>query len=73
MKIALPMLLVGLIVGLVISILQAVTQIQEQTLSFIPKILGICAVIAIAGPWMMSTIVDWTAELWSQIPSLVGT
>lgn len=73
MKIALPMLLVGLIVGLVISILQAVTQIQEQTLSFIPKILGICAVIAIAGPWMMGTIVDWTAELWSQIPTLVGT
>ncbi|HWK26935.1 MAG TPA: flagellar biosynthesis protein FliQ [Solirubrobacter sp.] len=73
MKIALPMLLVGLIVGLLISILQAVTQIQEQTLVFIPKILGLCAVIAIAGPWMLSTIVDWTSELWRQIPTLVGS
>ena len=54
MKVALPMLLVGLIVGLLISILQAVTQIQEQTLSFIPKILGMVAVIAIAGPWMLA-------------------
>ena len=71
MKVALPMLLVGLIVGLAISVLQAVTQIQEQTLSFIPKILGLVAVIAIAGPWMLSTTVDWTSELWGQIPALV--
>ena len=71
MKVALPMLLVGLIVGLVISVLQAVTQIQEQTLSFIPKILGLVAVIAIAGPWMLGTVVDWTGSLWGDIPSLV--
>jgi flagellar biosynthetic protein FliQ len=63
MKVALPM----------ISILQAVTQIQEQTLSFIPKILGLVAVVAIAGPWMLSTVVDWTTELWSQIPTYVGS
>jgi flagellar biosynthetic protein FliQ len=68
MKVALPMLLVGLLVGLVISVLQAVTQIQEQTLSFIPKILGLVAVIAIAGPWMLETMVDWTSQLWGQIP-----
>ncbi len=73
MKVALPMLLVGLVVGLLISILQAVTQIQEQTLSFIPKILGLVAVVAIAGPWMLGTVVDWTTELWSQIPNYVGT
>ena len=73
MKIALPMLLVGLVVGLLVSIFQAVTQIQEQTLSFIPKILGLVAVIAIAGPWMLSTVVDWTTNLWSQIPTFVGS
>jgi flagellar biosynthetic protein FliQ len=70
-KVALPMLAVALIVGLVISVLQAVTQIQEQTLSFIPKILGLVAVIAIAGPWMLSTVVDWTGALWTEIPALV--
>ena len=73
MKIALPMLGVALIVGLLISVLQAVTQIQEQTLSFIPKILGLVAVVAIAGPWMLGTIVTWTTELWQQIPNYVGT
>ena len=72
MKVALPLLGVGLVVGLLISILQAVTQIQEQTLSFIPKILGLVAVIAILGPWMLSTVVDWTTQLWSQIPTYVG-
>jgi flagellar biosynthesis protein FliQ len=67
------MLLVALVVGLVISVLQAVTQIQEQTLSFIPKILGLVAVVAIAGPWMLGTVVTWTTELWQQIPNYVGT
>jgi len=73
MKVALPMLLVSLVVGLLISILQAVTQIQEQTLSFIPKILGLVAVVAILGPWMLGTVVDWTHQLWSEIPKYVGT
>ena len=72
-KVALPMLLAALIVGLLISVFQAVTQIQEQTLSFIPKILGLVAVVAIAGPWMLGTVVDWTTQLWSQIPTFVGT
>jgi len=73
LKVALPLLLVGLSVGLIVSVFQAVTQIQEQTLSFIPKILGLVAVIAIAGPWMLSTVVDWTTQLWSQIPTYVGS
>ena len=73
LKIALPVLLVGLVIGLVVSILQAVTQIQEQTLSFIPKILGLVVVIVVAGPWMLGQIVNWTTELYSSIPSLVGT
>jgi flagellar biosynthetic protein FliQ len=73
MKVALPMLLVGLVVGLAISVLQAVTQIQEQTLSFIPKIVALVAVVAIAGPWMLDTLVTWTQELWTSIPLHVGS
>lgn len=73
MKVALPLLGVALVVGLLISILQAVTQIQEQTLSFIPKILGLVAVVALAGPWMLGTVVSWTTELWAQIPNYVGS
>ena len=72
LKVAMPLLLVGLVVGLAISVLQAVTQIQEQTLSFIPKILGLVAVIVIAGPWMLGTLESWTQELWQSIPSVVG-
>ena len=72
-KVAAPMLVAGLVVGLVISIFQAVTQIQEQTLSFIPKIVALVAVIAIAGPWMLDTLVTWTQELWTAIPNYVGS
>ena len=71
MKVALPMLLAGLIVGLLISVFQAVTQIQEQTLSFIPKIAALVVVILVAGPWMLSSVVDWTHELWGGIPQTV--
>jgi flagellar biosynthetic protein FliQ len=71
MKVAMPMLLSALIVGLAVSVFQAVTQIQEQTLSFIPKILALVAVIAIAGPWMLSSVVDWTHDLWGDIPQTV--
>jgi flagellar biosynthesis protein FliQ len=72
-KVAAPMLVAGLVVGLVVSIFQAVTQIQEQTLSFIPKIVALVAVVAIAGPWMLDTLVTWTAELWAAIPNYVGS
>jgi flagellar biosynthesis protein FliQ len=72
MKIALPLLLVGLVVGLLVSIFQAVTQIQEQTLSFIPKIAGLAVVLVVLGPWMLGQIVAWTEELYAQIPSMVG-
>lgn len=71
MKIALPLLLSGLIVGLAVSVFQAATQIQEQTLSFIPKILALVAVIVIAGPWMLSSVTGWTSQLWSDIPQTV--
>jgi flagellar biosynthetic protein FliQ len=72
MKLALPLLLVGLILGLVVSVFQAVTQIQEQTLTFIPKIIGLAVVLVVLGPWMLGQVVSWTAELYGQIPSLVG-
>jgi flagellar biosynthetic protein FliQ len=72
LKVALPLLLVGLVVGLVISVFQAVTQIQEQTLSFIPKMLATAAVLIIGGPWMLNQLLAYTTELWGSIPELIG-
>jgi flagellar biosynthetic protein FliQ len=72
LKLAMPILLVGLIIGLVVSIFQAVTQIQEQTLSFIPKIAGLAVVLVVAGPWMLGQLLTWTEQLYGQIPALVG-
>jgi flagellar biosynthesis protein FliQ len=72
LKVALPLLLVGLVIGLLISIFQAVTQIQEMTLTFIPKIVATGIVIAVAGPWMLSELIGYTEQLWSSIPQMVG-
>ncbi len=72
MKIALPILLVGLGVGLIISVFQAITQIQEQTLSFIPKVVATVAVLVVGGPWMLDQLIQYTSELWLSIPDLVG-
>jgi flagellar biosynthetic protein FliQ len=66
-----PVLAVTLLLGLVISIFQAVTQIQEATLAFVPKILGVFAVLAIFGPWMLSTLLTFTANLITGLPALV--
>ena len=71
--VALPILLVALTVGLVVSIFQAMTQIQEQTLSFIPKILAAAAVLVVGGPWMLDQLLTYTRELWQQIPQLIGS
>ena len=71
-KVAMPLLLVGLVIGLLVSIFQAVTQIQEQTLSFIPKIIGLAVVLVVGGPWMLGQLIVWTQELYGQIPNLVG-
>ncbi len=70
--IAMPLLLVGLVIGLFVSVFQAVTQIQEQTLSFIPKVVGLCVLLVVLGPWMLGQIITWTEDLYGQIPSLVG-
>jgi flagellar biosynthesis protein FliQ len=72
LKVAGPLLLVGLVIGLVVSIFQAVTQIQEQSLSFIPKIIGIAGVIVVLGPWMLSQLVTYTQQLYMAIPQMVG-
>jgi flagellar biosynthesis protein FliQ len=71
-KVALPILLAGLVVGLLVSIFQAVTQIQEMTLTFIPKILATIIVIVVLGPWMLSQIVGYTTQLWLGIPGIVS-
>ena len=76
MKVALamaaPLLLAALISGLLISLLQAATQINEQTLSFIPKILAVAATAVIAGPWMLSLILDYMRTLFNNLPYLIG-
>ena len=72
LKVSMPLLAAGLIVGVLISVFQAVTQIQEQTLSFIPKILVVGAVVALGGPWMLNTLMLYTENLLLGIPQLVG-
>ncbi len=67
-----PVLLVVLVVGLVVSIFQAATQINEATLSFVPKIVAAVAVLAVAGPWMLSTLVDYLQRTLQGIPGAVG-
>lgn len=63
MELSLPVLAASLIVGLLVSVFQAVTQLQEPTLTFIPKILAVVVVIVFAGPWMLNTLLDYTHEL----------
>ena len=72
LKVSAPFLLAGLVVGLVVSIFQAATQIQEQTLTFIPKILVTGLVVAVGGPWMLNEMIGYTRALFESIPSLVA-
>lgn len=69
---AAPMLVLGLAVGLLVSILQATTQIQEQTLTFIPKILTVLLAILFFGPWMLNLLVNFTVDLFNNIPNIIG-
>tara|TARA_Y100000385_G_C12649203_1_gene448738 strand:+ start:288 stop:563 length:276 start_codon:yes stop_codon:yes gene_type:complete len=71
MMLAAPMLIGALLVGILVSLFQAVTQINEQTLSFVPKILVIVIAMVIASPWMMETLTSFTHELYVSIPSVV--
>jgi flagellar biosynthetic protein FliQ len=72
LKVALPLLIAGLVVGLVVSVFQAVTQIQEMTLAFIPKIVAVAVVLVVAGPWMLGQLVSYTEGLYDSIPELTG-
>jgi flagellar biosynthetic protein FliQ len=67
-----PLLLSALVIGLIVSIFQAATQINEMTLSFIPKLLGTFLVLIFAGPWMVNTLVDYIQRLFGNIPWMVG-
>ena len=67
-----PILLVVLIIGLVVSIFQAATQINESTLSFIPKLVGVFAALVIAGPWMLSVMVDYMHTVFTNLPGMAG-
>ena len=69
---AAPLLLVSLVVGLIVSLFQAATQINEATLSFIPKLLAIAITLVIAGPWMLSTMLDYLREMLTTIPTLAN-
>lgn len=71
MLVAAPMLGLGLIVGLLVSVFQATTQIQEQTLAFIPKIIAVFVAILIFGPWMLSLLVDYTRGIFTSLPQMI--
>ena len=67
-----PILIVALVVGLLVSIFQAVTQIHEMTLTFIPKILAVAVVLAFLLPWTLQQLIDFTVNLFSSIPTAIG-
>ena len=67
-----PLLLAALVIGLIVSVFQAATQINEQTLSFIPKLVGTFLVLILAGPWMLQIMVDYIRQLFEKIPLLIG-
>lgn len=71
LMISAPMLLIGLAVGLIVSIFQATTQIQEATLSFVPKIVAVLLSLVIFGPWMLSTLVNFTSNLYMSINTFI--
>jgi flagellar biosynthesis protein FliQ len=69
---AAPMLVVALVTGLIIGAFQAATQINEQTLSFIPKLLALALTMVVAGPWMLKVLMSYTHELFESIPNLIN-
>jgi flagellar biosynthetic protein FliQ len=72
LMVAAPLLMVSLVIGLIVSIFQAATQINEATLSFIPKLVGIFVALIVAGPWMISIMTDYMREVFTGIPGLIG-
>lgn len=72
LMVAAPILLIVLIIGLVVSIFQAATQINEQTLSFIPKLVGVFVGLIFAGPWMLTTMVDYMRVVFTSLPAMAN-
>lgn len=70
-KVSAPILGVALVIGVIISLFQAVTQVQEMTLTFVPKLVGVGVVVLVAGSWMMREMVTWVIALWDSMGSLV--
>jgi flagellar biosynthetic protein FliQ len=72
LMLAAPLLLVALVTGLIVGAFQAATQINEQTLSFIPKVLAMALAVVVAGPWMLKVLISYTRELFESIPGLIN-
>ncbi|RZU65521.1 flagellar biosynthetic protein FliQ [Microterricola gilva] len=72
-KLAAPLLITALVVGFTISLFQSITQIQEVTLSFVPKAIAVCAALFISGQWMISELISFTEHLFAMIPMLIGS
>ncbi len=72
-KLAGPILVASLAIGLAVSLVQAVTSIQEFTLTFVPKLLAVAAILAVAGHWMLTQLVDYTDQLYASIPHLLSS
>ncbi|TAJ52412.1 MAG: flagellar biosynthesis protein FliQ [Nevskiaceae bacterium] len=72
LSLAAPLLLTSLAVGVLVGLFQAATQINEMTLSFIPKLMAMAVVVVIAGPWMLQTLSEYTRRLFESIPGLIG-
>lgn len=70
-KLSAPILIVSLVVGVFVSLIQTVTQVQEMTLTFVPKLIGVALIVVMGGSWMIRELVSWVTQLWSSIPSLV--
>ncbi len=70
-KLAAPILIVALAIGVLVSLFQAITQVQEMTLSFVPKLIGVALVILVTGNWMLRELVTWVQALWQSIPTLL--
>ena len=71
-RIAGPLLLIALVIGVGVSLFQAVTQVQEMSLTFVPKLAGIAVTLVFAGNWMLRELVGWVEALWSALPAMVG-
>jgi flagellar biosynthetic protein FliQ len=72
LKTSAPMLLAGLVIGLLVSVFQATTQIQEQTLAFVPKIIGVLVAMLLFGPWILTSLVDFTFNILNNLHKYIG-